>query len=201
MSLPSDDLAHLIGARICHDLVSPIGAISNGLELLAMMSETGPSEEMALVEDSARAATARIQLFRLAVGTCDPAARMRFADLATIFDGAFAGGRLSVHWTGPDELPRTEAQAGALAVLCVESVLPRGGDIRATFDGTAGWQVGTEATPRRETDLWTLVAAPGTGADHMRPAEVQFGLLAAFVARSNRTARVEDGPERLVLTF
>ncbi|MGB2202346.1 MAG: hypothetical protein ACPH5G_13525, partial [Pseudooceanicola atlanticus] len=50
-------IATLIGSRICHDLISPIGAIQNGIELLTMEGKTGP--EVALIEDSVRNASAR----------------------------------------------------------------------------------------------------------------------------------------------
>ncbi len=55
----SPDLAALIGSRICHDLISPIGAIGNGLELLSMAGAGGP--EVALISDSVSNANARIR--------------------------------------------------------------------------------------------------------------------------------------------
>ncbi len=60
------DLAALLGSRICHDLISPLGAIGNGVELLAMSGQSGP--EMAMIEDSVRNANARIRFFRMAFG-------------------------------------------------------------------------------------------------------------------------------------
>lgn len=54
--------AALIGSRICHDLISPIGAINNGLELIEMSAPSlGP--EMALISDSVTSASARIRFF------------------------------------------------------------------------------------------------------------------------------------------
>ena len=65
MGTSNVNLAALIGSRICHDLISPIGAINNGLELLGM---TGSSEgpELQLITDSVGSATARIRFFRIA---------------------------------------------------------------------------------------------------------------------------------------
>lgn len=56
------ELAELVGSRICHDLISPIGAIANGLELLTM-SGTSSGAEMDLIADSAGDAGARIGFF------------------------------------------------------------------------------------------------------------------------------------------
>jgi histidine phosphotransferase ChpT len=64
------DLAALVGARICHDLISPIGAIGNGMELLAL-SGVPPSPELELIEDSLRNAMARVQFFRIAFGAAE----------------------------------------------------------------------------------------------------------------------------------
>jgi len=72
----SVDLAvlHLLCSRLCHDLVGPVGAISNGLEL---MREFGAQddESMELVGDSAAQLSARLQLFRVAYGMASGAAR------------------------------------------------------------------------------------------------------------------------------
>jgi histidine phosphotransferase ChpT len=61
------DLAALIGSRICHDLISPIGAIGNGVELL-MLDGAGHGPEMALIAQSVTHANARIRFFRVAYG-------------------------------------------------------------------------------------------------------------------------------------
>ncbi len=62
----SPDIASLIGSRISHDLISPIGAIGNGLELLSMSGAGGP--EVELISDSVANANARIRHFRIAFG-------------------------------------------------------------------------------------------------------------------------------------
>jgi histidine phosphotransferase ChpT len=61
------DLAALIGSRICHDLISPIGAIGNGVELL-LMEASGKGPELSLISESVAAANARIRFFRVAFG-------------------------------------------------------------------------------------------------------------------------------------
>jgi histidine phosphotransferase ChpT len=61
------DLSGLIASRICHDLISPVGAISNGLELLEM-APGGSGEEAGLIRQSADAATASLKFMRIAFG-------------------------------------------------------------------------------------------------------------------------------------
>ena len=65
----STDLAALLCSRLCHDMLSPVGALSNGLELLA--DETDPdmrAKVIELLEQSAQASTGKLKFFRLAFG-------------------------------------------------------------------------------------------------------------------------------------
>ena len=68
MTSPTD-LAALMCSRLCHDMLSPVGALSNGLELLA--DETDPDmrgKVIELLEQSARTSTSKLKFFRLAFG-------------------------------------------------------------------------------------------------------------------------------------
>ena len=81
------DLAGLVSARICHDLISPIGAAGNGLKLLSLAGQTAAqnSPEMALITASLAQAQARLQFFRLAFGAADAGsdfAHKRAVDIA-----------------------------------------------------------------------------------------------------------------------
>src|SRR5690606_36320108 len=82
-SAEAPDLGALVASRICHDLVNPLGAIGNGVELLALTTGFGPaagpqgaslqgtaggSPELALIAESTTHAAARARLFRLAFG-------------------------------------------------------------------------------------------------------------------------------------
>jgi histidine phosphotransferase ChpT len=58
----------LMASRICHDLVSPVGAINNGVELLAEMGADAGEEAMLLIASSAMQASIRLKCFRLAYG-------------------------------------------------------------------------------------------------------------------------------------
>jgi len=67
MALNGSRLNDLIGSRICHDLISPLGAIGNGVELLTM-SGTSTAPEISLIAESVENANARIRFFRIAFG-------------------------------------------------------------------------------------------------------------------------------------
>src|SRR4030095_10537401 len=70
-SLSAPDLAALLCSRVCHDIISPVGAINNGLELL---DEGGGDEDaMNLIRISARNGAARLQFARIAFGAAGSA--------------------------------------------------------------------------------------------------------------------------------
>src|SRR4051812_40758706 len=69
MSRPIDlRVLELLAARLCHDLIGPVSAIGNGVELLSEDDPEFLSEAVALVGDSARKANARLQFYRFAYG-------------------------------------------------------------------------------------------------------------------------------------
>src|SRR4051812_46031134 len=73
-SLSAPDLAALLCSRVCHDIISPVGAINNGLELL---DEGGADEDaMRLIRQSAKNASARLQFARIAFGAAGSAGMM-----------------------------------------------------------------------------------------------------------------------------
>ena len=71
-NIAAHDLAALLSSKLCHDLISPVGAINNGLELL---DEGGAdADAMNLIRNSARTASARLQFARIAYGAAGSAA-------------------------------------------------------------------------------------------------------------------------------
>lgn len=187
----SDDghLSDLIGSRICHDLISPLGAIGNGVELLTL-SGAGVAPEISLISESIDNANARIRFFRVALGAAPDGARIGRAEIVTILRDLFRAGRIRVAWTPPDDLPRAEAKLAFLALQCLESALPWGGDIRVARDASGAWTLtGTGDRLKFDEALWD-VAASRRSADGISPAEVQFALLAAHAGRLGRTLAV-----------
>src|SRR5437588_10866895 len=63
------DLASLLCSRLCHDLMSPVGALNNGIELLADEQDPEMRDKcLELLADSARASANKLRFFRLAFG-------------------------------------------------------------------------------------------------------------------------------------
>ncbi len=171
MTRPTPDFAALIGSRLCHDLVSPLGAIGNGLELVRMTQ--APSPELDLVEEAVKVAQARIRLFRLAFGAVAPDQIVGQAETVQALDALSANGRISVQSTLPASLARSVAQRLTLAALCAETALAWGGDILVGLDGITA----NADRLRLDDDLWQPLLRGQTPNAHSS-ATVHFALLA-----------------------
>ncbi|PWE33057.1 histidine phosphotransferase [Maritimibacter sp. 55A14] len=175
MPADSTELAALLGSRICHDLISPLGAIGNGLELLEL-GGVPQSPEMSLIAQSVSHANARIRFFRIAFGMAVPDATLARNDLARIIDESFGGSRIGVIWEPRENLPRMDVKLAFLALMCLEGAMPYGGEIRA-MRGPAGWRVVARAEKFRiRMQLWQALTDPHAEVP-LTPADVHFGLL------------------------
>jgi len=183
------ELTALLGSRICHDLISPIGAIGNGLELLMIEGATrGP--EMALIAQSVAAANARIRFFRVAFGLSSDDQRLGRPEVVSILSDLTAGGRVSIDWQLPSDLLRREAKLIFLAILCVESAMAFGGRITITQDGGRYSISGKAARLKIDVGVWEHLSNP-TASVELTPALVHFALLPAELPRQKRRLAVE----------
>lgn len=169
-------LAGLVASRICHDLISPVGAIGNGLEL--MREPGGDAEALALVEDSAAAAADALRFLRLAFGARDPEERIGRAEIEAALAGWFVRRKVSTELgAAPAELPFRAAQPLLLLALAAASAAPRGGRLaleKVEADPLAVvWRV--EAEPLRPPPR-LLALLDGTAAAQT-PAEAHLFLL------------------------
>ena len=174
------DIAALIGSRICHDLVNPLSAISNGVELLEL-SGAVQTPEMALIAESVTAAMARVKLFRLAFGPSDCAQTISRSEVITLLSDVSKSGRLSFDWQIAQDLKRSEVRLLILAALCIETATPLGAE--AEFRQTStGFEIqGRGRKIAIDTALWSF---EGVG---LSAAQVQFALLPRVAQSLNRT--------------
>ena len=120
------ELAAAVASRICHDLVSPVGAVVNGVDLVREMGGGEHSEAIGMIGQSAERASALLQLYRIAFGTADAdaqgVARGTLAEHSAVL---FAPPRMALDWVGREgpPLPRPEARLLCLLLLAARSVL------------------------------------------------------------------------------
>jgi histidine phosphotransferase ChpT len=192
-------LGALIGSRICHDLISPVGAIQNGLELLMLEGRGGP--ELALIEESVANASARIRFMRVAFGLASPGQTIGRREIVGILDDLARGGRIRYDWTTRDDCDRAAVQEIFLAALCLEAAMPRGGRISIARDN-GNWAVSADADlSRPDPALWQMLKGERGLAETVQPAHVQFLLLSMLLEARGATAEVTEGDGTVTLAF
>ncbi|MCJ2187939.1 histidine phosphotransferase family protein [Novosphingobium beihaiensis] len=139
MTTSSLELASLLCSRLCHDMLSPVGALSNGLELLA--DEKDPEMRQRcfeLLDQSARISTDKLKFFRLAFGAAGGFGEMvPVSEAKVLVDGLVANNaRIVLNWAlSSDSLPKPAIKVLLNFALFGMEALPRGGtlDIAAEF--------------------------------------------------------------------
>ncbi len=156
------DLAALISSRLCHDVISPVGAIVNGLEVLEEEKDPEMREiALTLVRKSAEQASARLQFARLAFGAAGSAgAQIDTGDAEQVSRAIIGDSKAELVWNGPRLLlPKNQVKLLLnLLVIAIASV-PRGGTITVNIEGTEA------DIAFRITTTGPMVRIPATTAD------------------------------------
>ena len=133
-TLSAADLAALLCSRVCHDIISPVGAINNGLELL---DEGGAdADAMQLIRTSARNASARLQFARIAFGAAGSAGMViDTGDAEAVATAFLRNEKPELTWTGRRALlPKNKVKLLLNLILVALAAIPRGGKIGVTLD-------------------------------------------------------------------
>ena len=198
MAVDTANLAALIGSRICHDLISPVGAINNGLELLEMSGAmAGP--ELELISDSVLNANARIRFFRIAFGAAGDQ-QMGRAEVVSVLDDLAKAGRMKYQWDHPEGCSRSEVRLAFLAALCLETALPYGGTIKISGRDGAWSASGEGRKIAVEAGLWGHLDGSDT-ANAVTPALVQFAMLPAAAQEAARKISFDNTAETVNIQF
>ena len=193
------DLAALISSRICHDLISPIGAINNGLELLGMSGQSLDGPEMALISESVTNASARIRFFRIAYGAASGQDIGR-AEVVSVLNDMMSSGRLSVEWGPLEGQPRNVVRLAMLAIQCLETAMPYGGRIEVS-SSRRQWKIHGKSEKFNDIEnLWSTLASPRSNPD-IAPAHVQFALLPIAATEQNMDVRVTRTATDITIQF
>jgi histidine phosphotransferase ChpT len=126
------DLAALLCSRVCHDLISPVGAIVNGLEVLEEdKDEETKTFALDLIKKSAGQASAKLQFCRLAFGAAGSAgAQIELGDAEKAARGLLEDGKTTIVWNLPRELvPKNRAKLLLNMLMVAAGAIPRGGTL------------------------------------------------------------------------
>src|ERR1700756_5227591 len=166
ITLEALDLAPLLCSRVCHDLISPVGAVVNGLEVLEeSKDEETKTFAMELIKRSAQTASARLQFCRLAFGAAGSAgAAIDLGDAQGVARGFLEDGKTRLEWNLPRELPpKNRVKLLLNLLLLAGQTIPRGGTLKVDPVGegeTMRVRVRPPGPPSRSTrGYWHAAAA------------------------------------------
>src|SRR5690242_17175481 len=135
-TLSASDLAALLCSRVCHDIISPVGAINNGLELL---DEGGADvDAMNLIRTSARNASARLQFARIAFGAAGSAGMLiDTGDAEQVATAFLKNEKPELAWSGTRALlTKNKVKLLLNLILVANGAIPRGGKISVALEDT-----------------------------------------------------------------
>jgi histidine phosphotransferase ChpT len=201
------DFASLLCSRLCHDLLSPVGALNNGLELLADEHDPEMRQRcLELLNESARASANKLKFFRLAFGAAGGFGDQVDAREAKIaIEGMFGeGGRVEIGWmVEPATLSKTAIKVLLNLSLIAGDALVRGGRLDIGAENTAN---GTEMVVRAEgprlilDDELRQALEGGTAETEVTPRAAAAWLVSQLAAQAGGSIQVSP-PDSPVLLF
>jgi histidine phosphotransferase ChpT len=132
VTLEALDLAALLCSRVCHDLISPVGAVVNGIEVMEDdADEQTKTFALDLIRKSAATASARLQFCRLAFGAAGSAgASIDTGDAEGVARGMMEDDKLKITWSLPRVLlPKNRVKLLLNLLVLAGSTIPRGGSL------------------------------------------------------------------------
>jgi histidine phosphotransferase ChpT len=190
MSAPSSpiaigalDLAALLCSRVCHDLISPVGAIVNGLEVMDEDKDEETKVFALLIKKSAKQASAKLQFCRLAFGAAGSAgAQIDLGDAEKVARGLFGDDKTTIVWNLPRELlPKNRVKLLLNMLLVAVGTIPRGGSITIDpAEGGKGFRLTASGLNARlaEATAGLLVGSPAHPVDAHAIQPLYTGILA-----------------------
>ena len=191
MSAPSSpiaigalDLAALLCSRVCHDLISPVGAMLNALEVLDEdKDEETKTFALGLIRKSASQASAKLQFCRLAFGAAGSAgAQIDLGDAEKVARGLLGDDKTAITWNLPRELlPKNRVKLLLNMLLIAVGTIPRGGTLTVDqVDGGKGFRITAAGLNARLADATAglLVGSPGHPVDAHAIQPLYTGILA-----------------------
>ncbi|MDD5585937.1 MAG: histidine phosphotransferase family protein [Alphaproteobacteria bacterium] len=198
----------LLSSKLCHDLISPVSAINNGVELIEDIGDPVVNEAMKLIGDSASLASRRLRLFRLAYGRAGSEENLPLQDVKPIIESYFAGGKIALNWANGAVSGKATSLRGCMKaminlLMLGEEILAYGGSIVLRQPEESDGQILIMEIVGRAAQLSPLLQAALEGAtpiDEITPRSVQAYVSGQFVAHFGLQVRhIQPYPDRLDL--
>ena len=194
----------ILASRLCHDIVGPVGAVNNGMEILEDDDPDMTEDALALVANSARQASDALQFYRLAYGMAGAQLGNELSDVVRITERYLSKSKALLEWSqaslplsAPSGTGKLLLNMTALASEC----LPRGGSISVSVRETslgAALMVVARGQGAALRDELTGVFEEGVDVEDLSPRNIQ-GYFTAHLARAlGATLKIASEPDRMI---
>ena len=181
------ELANVVASRICHDLVGPVGAVVNGVDLIREIGVGDVEDELGMVGQSGRRAADLLQFYRIAFGAAAPEDTAIKRDVLNCLAGMFvASDRVMLSWPstrGPD-LSRQEARLLFQMLMCARAIAGMRGEIGVELAAEASFPLRISIHPhgnghggpaRLNAEMVEIASAPDQ--PPLTPRLIEFSLV------------------------
>lgn len=196
------DFAMLLSSRICHDLISPVGAFNNGLEILEeVTTEDMRNDAMNLMKTSATSASAKLQFMRMAFGAGGSISEAVSLDEAKALTGSLiAPTSIRLDWqAAPVTLDRRIVKLLLNMIFIGVESLPRGGTLRVGVrrEGATNLMISAEGDKVRMTEKAAEILRNGFDLKNIEAKEANLALTHRIAQQLGATVFVSIAEGRL----
>ena len=169
LELSDLELAALVSSKICHDIISPVGAIANGLEVMDEDADQSMRDHaMDLIRKSAAQASAKLQFARLAFGAAGTAGtQIDINEAEKVARAVAESGKHTLEWSGPSAtLAKDKVKLLLNMVTLALAALPRGGTLKVSISGegdASSFEVRCQGDSARIPENLAALMAGSTG--------------------------------------
>jgi histidine phosphotransferase ChpT len=206
ITLSSLDLAALLCSRVCHDLISPAGAIVNGLEVFEeSKDEETKTFALDLIKKSAGVASARLQFCRIAFGAAGSAgAQIDLGDAGSVAKGFIEDEKVKLTWNLPRVLlPKNRVKLVLNLLLIAIQSIPRGGALVVDPIGegeTLGFRISATGLNARLPQTAIELLNGGTAERGIDAHAIQPFYAGLLARECGMTVKIEPEGEVIVVT-
>jgi len=204
-NLESLDLAALLCSRVCHDLISPVGAVVNGLEVLDEAKDDATRQfALDLIKKSSRTASAKLQFCRIAFGAAGSAgAQIDTGDAETISRGFLEDDKTKLAWNIPRTLVAKNRVKLLLNMLLIAGqAIPRGGKLTADPVGSGeamGFKITATGTNAKPPQHAAALLAGDTGGEDVNAHKIQPVYTGMLAKACGTTVALNAQPDTVTL--
>ena len=191
----------LLSSHLCHELVNPLGAVNNGIELLMDVGDDMRDEAMSLIESSAQRTAKRLQFYRMAYGMAGMSALDELIMVRNLTNDLLGEGRLSLNWPDEERNPQLKPGWGRILMnmaAAAAETLPRGGVLTSGLENSgAGVLLYVEAQgePARLEETTRAVFFEDVPIDNLTPRNIHSYFTVKLAADLGVRIEIDEGVE------